>query len=66
MTLGDLDRLVLVVMAGMPGAGKSTVAHGIGRAFGCPIVDKDVIASALLDAGIPEDAMQPAAFRPDT
>ncbi len=49
-------------MAGMPGAGKSTIALALGEAFGIPVVDKDVIVSALLEHGIAEDAAHPAAY----
>ena len=53
---------ILILMAGMPGAGKSTVALGLGAAFGWPVIDKDVIASSLLDSGILDEQMQPAAY----
>jgi predicted kinase len=46
----------------MPGAGKSTIARAIGQEFGWPVIDKDVIATTLLAAGIPEAQMQPAAY----
>jgi len=57
-----MPSLNLILMAGMPGTGKSTVAREIGSVFGFPVIDKDVIATALLDAEIPEDQMQPAAY----
>jgi predicted kinase len=53
---------MLILMAGMPGSGKSTIAVGIGATFGWPVIDKDVIASSLLASGIPEEQMQPAAY----
>lgn len=56
-------RHALILMAGMPGAGKSTVALAVGKAFGMPVIDKDVIVSALLDQGIPEDKAHPAAYQ---
>lgn len=52
----------LILMAGMPGAGKSTIAAALGQSLGWPVIDKDVIATALLDAGLPEVVMQPAAY----
>lgn len=40
-------------MSGCPGAGKSTLAQGIGHALGAVVLDYDVLKSALLDAGTP-------------
>jgi predicted kinase len=48
---------VLVVMAGLPGSGKSTIAEVIGNRLSLPIVSVDPIESAILRAGI--DADQP-------
>jgi predicted kinase len=42
-------------MAGLPGAGKSTVAEIIGNRLGYPIVSVDPIESAILSAGIDSD-----------
>lgn len=50
-------------MAGMPGAGKSTLALALGAEFGMPVIDKDVIVSSLLDRGIAEDLAHSAAYR---
>lgn len=54
---------VLILMAGMPGAGKSTVALALGAEFGMPVIDKDVVVSSLLDEGITEDMAHPVAYR---
>ena len=43
---------MLVVVAGLPGSGKSTVAEGIGAALGIPVLSVDPIEAALLRAGI--------------
>ncbi len=59
----DTRSLVLILMAGMPGAGKSTVALALGVAFRMPVIDKDVVVSSLLDDGIAEDLAHPAAYR---
>ena len=48
---------MLVVMAGLPGTGKSTVAEAVGAALGLPVVSVDPLESAILSAGI--DADQP-------
>jgi len=57
------NRPIQILLAGMPGAGKSTVALALGAEFGMPIVDKDVIVSTLLDRGILEDQAHPAAYQ---
>ncbi len=48
---------MLVVMAGLPGTGKSTVAEVVGNRLGIPTVSVDPIEAAILSAGI--DADQP-------
>ena len=49
--------LVLIVLAGLPGAGKSTVADALGRARGWPVLSVDPVEAALLHSGI--DSAQP-------
>jgi len=46
---------LLVVMAGLPGAGKSTIAGALGERLGWPVVSVDPIESAILSAGIDSD-----------
>ncbi len=53
---------MLILMAGMPGSGKSTVARELGHHLGFPVIDKDVILSALLATGVPETIAQSAAY----
>lgn len=48
---------MLIVMAGLPAAGKSTIAEVIGNRLGVPVVSVDPIEAAILSAGI--DADQP-------
>jgi predicted kinase len=43
---------MLVVMAGLPGTGKSELARGLGRQLGVPVFSVDPIESAMLRAGI--------------
>lgn len=59
----ERSHVALILMAGMPGAGKSTVALALGAEFGIPVIDKDVIVSALLVRNIPEDQAHPAAYQ---
>jgi len=46
---------MLIAMAGLPGAGKSTIAARIGNRLGIPVVSVDPIESAILSAGIDSD-----------
>ncbi|QEO10364.1 AAA family ATPase [Protaetiibacter larvae] len=48
---------MLIVMAGLPAAGKSTIAEVVGNRRGIPVVSVDPIETAILAAGI--DADQP-------
>ncbi|QEO13428.1 ATP-binding protein [Agromyces intestinalis] len=54
---GDLSVTRLIVMAGLPGAGKSTIGEIVGARLGAAVVSVDPIESAILTAGI--DADQP-------
>ncbi|MHA7987120.1 AAA family ATPase [Rathayibacter sp. CAU 1779] len=54
---GDIRVPVLIAMAGLPGAGKSTIAEVISARLSATIVSVDPIESAILHAGI--DADQP-------
>ena len=46
----------LILMGGLPGSGKSTVADGISRALGCPMLSVDPLDAAMKRAGI-DDAL---------
>lgn len=46
---------MLIVTAGLPGAGKSTIAEIVGNRIGAPVVSVDPIESAILSAGIDSD-----------
>jgi predicted kinase len=43
---------VLIQMHGHPGSGKTALARALGRALPAVVVDKDVIASALIRSGV--------------
>jgi predicted kinase len=47
-----LQKLTFVLMAGLPGAGKTTLAEALGKALGCPVIDKDYLKECLLQAPI--------------
>ncbi len=48
------STLFLVQMAGMPGSGKSALARVLGRRTGAVVIDKDVLKSAAIAAGVDE------------
>jgi predicted kinase len=43
---------MLVVLSGLPGTGKSTIANAVGRAWRLPVLSVDPIESAILRAGV--------------
>jgi predicted kinase len=46
---------MLIAMAGLPGAGKSTIAEILAHRLGFPLISVDPIESAILSAGIDSD-----------
>ncbi|MFE0106413.1 AAA family ATPase [Streptomyces sp. NPDC059009] len=46
---------MLIVMAGLPGAGKSSVAEALGRKVTVPVVSVDPIEAAMWRAGVARD-----------
>jgi Ni2+-binding GTPase involved in maturation of urease and hydrogenase len=48
--MGDLP--VLVVVSGPAGSGKTTLAHEIARAIGCPAICRDEIKHAVVAADV--------------
>ena len=44
---------VLVVISGLPGAGKSTLADAVGRELGAPVLSVDPVEAAIWRCGIP-------------
>jgi len=46
---------MLIVMAGLPGSGKSTIAEVVGNRLGFAVLSVDPIESAILSAGIDSD-----------
>ncbi len=52
--LEAMTKSTLVMMAGLPGTGKSVLALEVGEVLGWPIIDKDTMKTTLLEAGIEE------------
>lgn len=52
----------LVLMAGLPGAGKTTLALALGKELGWPVLDKDTVKTALLEMEAPESLAGPASY----
>jgi predicted kinase len=48
-----MTKLMFIQMSGVPGAGKTTIAHAIARRIGAVVIDHDVTKSALLEASVP-------------
>lgn len=46
---------MLIVMAGLPGSGKSSVAEALGRRLATPVVSVDPIEAAMWRAGVARD-----------
>lgn len=57
-----MERLALVLMAGPPGVGKTTLAMAAGRVVGWPVIDKDTLKSCLLNAAVVEEIAGPASY----
>src|SRR5215471_8993570 len=53
----------LIVMAGLPVAGKSTVAERLSAALSQPALSVDLIAAAMWGAGIPKESTGRAPYQ---
>jgi predicted kinase len=47
--------VVLIVMSGLPGAGKSSIAQALGRRLAAPVLSVDPVEAAMWRAGIGRD-----------
>ncbi|MEV7601163.1 AAA family ATPase [Kitasatospora sp. NPDC089797] len=57
---------MLIVVSGGPGSGKTTLAHALARALGCPAVSRDEVKEGLRHAGTrtpaPDERVRTAFF----
>ncbi|HEY6540670.1 MAG TPA: AAA family ATPase [Ktedonobacteraceae bacterium] len=47
-----MSKPILIVMSGLPGSGKSTIAERIAALLGVPVLSVDPIESAIIQAGV--------------
>lgn len=52
----------LVMFAGLPGTGKSTLALTLGKSLGWPVIDKDILNAVLLEANLAQSQAGPLAY----
>jgi predicted kinase len=54
--------LTLVLLAGMPGVGKTTLALMLSQIWDWPVLDKDSLTSPLLTGGVSPELAGPASY----
>lgn len=54
--------LTLILMAGMPGTGKTSLALALGQTWSWPVIDKDSLKSPLLTSGVSPEQAGPASY----
>lgn len=56
------EQPTLLLMAGLPGSGKTTLALALGYEMRWPVLDKDTLKSTLLEMGIEERVAGPTSY----
>jgi predicted kinase len=54
--------LTLVLLAGMPGVGKTTLALALSQIWDWPVIDKDSLKSPLFTGGVSSELAGPASY----
>lgn len=49
---------MLILVSGAPGTGKSTLAHALAPAIGCPVVSRDEIREGIVHARTPDPELR--------
>lgn len=53
----------LVMLAGLPGTGNSTLSYALAQQLGWPVIDKDLLNGVLLNAGVDQGHAAPLAYQ---
>jgi predicted kinase len=56
------NKPTLLMLAGLPGTGKSTLAAALARRLGWPVLDKDLFNAVLLEAHLAQAQAGPLAY----
>lgn len=61
--LDHTHQPTLLMLAGLPGTGKTTLAYALARQLGWPVLNKDNINAVLLNTGMAQTEAAPLAYQ---